>query len=112
MARSACATFGGCCCACTSWFPCVLLCVLLGLVAAVWGAALCLVALLLAFLPISGYFFFCGHAHRCWCAAPGGAACCSLPPIVAVGLSHFQLGGTRGTRHFCTCLQIYKLTCH
>ena len=35
-----------------------------------------------------------------------------MPPIVAVGLSHFQLDGTKGTRHFCTCLQIYKLTCH
>ena len=44
------------------------------------------------------------------CSA-GGAACRSLPPIVAVGLSHLQLGGTRGTGHFCTCLQIYKLTC-
>ena len=32
MARSACAAFGGCCSARTSWFPCVLLCVLLGLV--------------------------------------------------------------------------------
>ena len=32
MARSACAAFGGCCSAHNSWFPCVLLCVLLGLV--------------------------------------------------------------------------------
>ena len=32
MACSACAAFGGCCSARTSWFPCVLLCVLLGLV--------------------------------------------------------------------------------
>ena len=32
MARSACAAFGGCCSAHTSWFPCVLLCVMLGLV--------------------------------------------------------------------------------
>ena len=32
MARSACAAFGGCSSARTSWFPCVLLCVLLGLV--------------------------------------------------------------------------------
>ena len=32
MARSACAAFGGCCSARTPWFPCVLLCVLLGLV--------------------------------------------------------------------------------
>ena len=32
MACSACAAFGGCCSARTSWFPCVLFCVLLGLV--------------------------------------------------------------------------------
>ena len=32
MARSACAAFAGCCSARTSWFPCVLFCVLLGLV--------------------------------------------------------------------------------
>ena len=32
MARSACAAFGGGCSARTSWFPCVLLCVLLGLI--------------------------------------------------------------------------------
>ena len=32
MARSACAAFGGCCSARTSWFPCVLLCVLFRLV--------------------------------------------------------------------------------
>ena len=97
MARSACAAFGGCCSACTSWFPCVLLCVVLGLLSLPCGAALCRVALLLAFLPISGSFFFCWHAHRCWCAGPGGAACRSLHPLVAVGLSHLQLGGTRGT---------------
>ena len=43
------------------------------------------------------------------CDVGGGSM--SLPAsIVAVGLSHFQLGGTRGTGHFCTCLQIYKLT--
>ena len=34
------------------------------------------------------------------------------PPIVAVRLTHFQLGGTGGTGHFCTCHQIYELTCH
>ena len=27
-------------------------------------------------------------------------------------LKTLQLGGTKGTGHFCTCLQIYKLTCH
>ena len=41
MARSACATFGGCCNARTSWFPCVLLCVLLGLVSLPCGGRPC-----------------------------------------------------------------------
>ena len=40
----------------------------------------------------------------------GGGGCRSLPPVVAVGLSHCPLGGTWGTRHFCTCLQTCKLT--
>ena len=31
----------------------------------VCGAALGLVVLLLAFLPVSGYFFFCWQAHCC-----------------------------------------------
>ena len=51
---------------------------------AVCGAALCLVALLLAFLPISGSFFFCWHAHCCWCAAPGGQ---HVAPCVPLWLS-------------------------
>ena len=91
---------------------CIVVCPVEAHLIALCGAALCLVALLLMFLPISGSFFFCWHTHRCWCAALGGAACRSLPPIVAAGLSHLQLDGTRGTGHFCTCLQIYKLTCH
>ena len=40
--------------------------------------------------------------------ATGGAACRSLPPVVAVGRSHCDLGGTKGSGHFCTssaCLQ-------
>ena len=41
MARSACAAFGGCCSARTSWFPCVLLCVLLGLVSPPCVGRLC-----------------------------------------------------------------------
>ena len=57
------------------------------------------------------FFLLLAHSPLLVCGARG-AACRSLPPIVAVGLSHFQLGGTRGTGHFCTCLQIYKLTCH
>ena len=51
--------------------PCVV-CPVGARLTAVCGAALCPVALLLAFLPISGSFFFCWHVHRCWCVAPGG----------------------------------------
>ena len=57
------------------------------------------------------FLFLLARSLLLVCGA-GGAACHSLPPIVPVGLSHLQLGGTRGTGHFCTCLQIYKLTCH
>ena len=78
---------------------CIVVCPVGARLTAVCGTALCPVALLLAFLPIAGSFFFCWHAHCCWCAAPGGAACRSLHPLVAVGLSHLQLGGTRGTGH-------------
>ena len=91
---------------------CLVVCLVGARLTAVCGAALCTVVLLLAFLPVSGSFFFCWHAHCFWCAAPGGVACRSLHLIVAVGLSHSQLGGAKGTGHFCTCLQIYKLTCH
>ena len=91
---------------------CIVVCPVGARLIAVCGAALCPVALLLVFLPISGSFFFCWHAHCYWCAAPGGAACRGPHSVVAVGLSHLHLGGTRGTGHFCTCLQIYKLTCH
>ena len=35
-----------------------------------------------------------------------------VPPVVAVGLSYCHLGGTKGTWHFCTCLQICKPTYH
>ena len=62
---------------------CLVVCPVGARLTAVCGAALCPLALLLAFLPISGSFFFCWHTHCCWCAA-----------------------------HFCTCLRIYKLTHH
>ena len=48
------------------------LCIVVCPVGARCGAALCPVTLLLAFLPISGSFFFCWHTHSCWCAVPGG----------------------------------------
>ena len=40
----------------------------------------------------------------------GGTVCSSLPPMVVVGLPHCCLGYARGTRRFCTCLQICKKT--
>ena len=49
---------------------CIVVCPVGARLTAACGAALCPVALLLAFLPILGSFFFCWHAHRCWCAAP------------------------------------------
>ena len=113
MALSACAAFGGCCSARPSWFPCVLLCVLLGLVSQPFVGRPC--AQLLCCLHSSQFralSFSAGTLIAAGVRRRGGAACRSLYPLVAVGLSHLQLGGTRGTGHFCTCLQIYKLTCH
>ena len=96
---------------CTSWFPlyCCVSC---------WASSHCHVcgssvpSCFVACVPPNfGLFLLLllARSPLLVCGA-GGAACRSLPPIVAVRLSHFQLGGTRGTGHFCTCLQIYKLT--
>ena len=94
----------------------VLLCIALCLVGAplttVCGVALFPVALLRAFLPTWCSFFLWWRTQRCWCALQGGAVCRSLPPVVAIGLSHCHLGGTKGTRQFCTCLQICRPTYH
>ena len=49
---------------------CIVVCPVGARLTAVSGAVLYPVALLLTFLPISGSFFFCWHAHRCWCAPP------------------------------------------
>ena len=62
--------------------------------------------------PSFGLFLFLLACSLLLVCGARGVACRSPHPIVAVGLSHSQLGGARGTRHFCTCLQIYKLTCH
>ena len=62
--------------------------------------------------PNFGLFLFLLARSLLLVCGAEGAACHSLHPLVAVGLSHSQLGGVRGTGHFCTCLQIYKLTCH
>ena len=44
---------------------CIVVCPVGARLTAMCGAALCPVALLLAFLPISLSFFFCWHAHCC-----------------------------------------------
>ena len=91
---------------------CIIVCPVGARLTAVCGAALWPVALLLAFLPISGSFFFCWHAHCCWCAAPGGQHVAPCIPLWLSGCPTCSwVVGTRGTGRFCTCLQIYKPTC-
>ena len=105
MACSACAAFGGRCNARTSWSPYALLCVRLGLVSAVCGAALCPVA------PpdVVLFFILLAHSPLLVCAAGGGGG--GVTPCLPLWPSHCDLGGiTGGTGHFCTCLQICKLT--
>ena len=114
MARSACAAFGGCCSARTSWFPCALLCVLLGLVSLPCVGGLEPSCFAACVSPSFGLFLFLLARSLllvCGAGGGGGVACRSLHPIAAVGLSHSQLGGAKGTGHFCTGLQIYKMTC-
>ena len=97
----------------TSWFPCVLVCVMLGLVSLPCVGRPC--AHLLCCLRSSQFRWFLFRLARSLMlvsGAGGGGGSRSLHPLVAVGLSHLQLGGARGTRHFCTCLQIYEQTCH
>ena len=64
---------------------CIVVCPVGARLTAVCGAALCPVALLLAFLPISGSFFFWWHAHRCWCAGRGGGE--HVAPCIPLWLS-------------------------
>ena len=123
MARSACAAFGRCSSARTSWFPCVLLCVLLGLVSLprvgrLRAQLLCCLRSsrfrALSSSACTGSFFFCWHVPRCWCVAPGGggeqhvAPCLLLclsgcPGGVAVRPSHDPPPpkGPKGTRSLC-----------
>ena len=51
---------------------CLVVCPVGARLTAVCRAALCPAVLLHAFLPVSGSFFFCWHAHCFWCAVPGG----------------------------------------
>ena len=62
--------------------------------------------------PNFGLFLFLLACSLLLVCGAGEVACRSVHPFVAVGLSHLQLGGAKGTGHFCTCLQIYKLPCH
>ena len=64
---------------------------------AVCGAALCPVALLLAFLPVSGSFFFCWHAHGCWCAAPGAQHACLQLWLLGCPTRSWVVQGAPGT---------------
>ena len=88
---------------------CIVVCPVGAHLTAVCGAALCPVALLLAFLPILGSFFFCWHTHRFWCAVPGGQHVAPRLPLWLSGGPTFSwvVPGAPDT-----CLQIYKLTCH
>ena len=51
---------------------CLVVCPVGARLPAVCRAALCPAVLLLAFLPVSGSFFFCWPAHCFWSAAPRG----------------------------------------
>ena len=95
-------------------FPCAVLCVLLGLVSSPRVGRPC--SQLLGCVRSSQFgalfSFSAGALNAAGVRCQGrGVVCRSVSPLVAVGLSHCPLGGTRGTRHFCTCLQICKLTC-
>ena len=80
---------------------CIVMCPVGARLTAVCGAALCPVALPLVFLPISGLFFFCWHAHCCECAAGGGGGgSMSLPAspcgrrVVPLSVGWYQAAGT------------------
>ena len=88
---------------------CIVVCPVGARLTAMCGAALCPVALLLAFLPILGSFFFCWHAH-CWCAARGGrGGSMSLPAspcgcrVVPLAVGWYQ--GHRALLHMSPNLQ-------
>ena len=73
MARSACATFGGCSVGRTSWFPCVLLCVLLGLVSLPCVGRLCAQLLCCCVPPNFGLFLvLLARSPLLVCGAGGG----------------------------------------
>ena len=90
---------------------CIVVCPVGARLTAVWGGPVpsCFAACV---PPNFGLFLFLAARSLLLVCGAGAAACRSLHPLVAVGWSHLQLGGTRGTGHFCTCLQIYKPTRH
>ena len=64
---------------------CIVVCPVGACLTTVCGEAMCPVALLLVFLPNSGSFFFCRHAHCFWCAAPGGQHVAPCIPLWVSG---------------------------
>ena len=89
---------------------CIVVCPVGARLTAVRGAALCPVGLLLAFLAISGSFFFCWHAHRWQCVvAGGGGGSMSLPAshcgcrVVPLSVGWYQ--GHRALLHMSLNLQ-------
>ena len=87
MARSACAAFGGCCSARTSWFPCVLLCLLLGLVS----------------LPCVGRP--CAQLLCCLCSSQFPALSFSAGTLIAAGVRR------RGGQHVAPCIPLWLSGC-
>ena len=86
---------------------CIVVCLVGARLTAVCGAALFPVALLLTFLPISGSFVFCWHAHCCWCATPGGGMSLLASPcgcrVVPLAVGWYQ--GHRALLHMSPNLQ-------
>ena len=67
--------------------------------------------------PNFGLFLFLLARSPLLVCGAGGGSMSTLASHCDCRVSHFpgtwyHLGGTRGTGHFCTCLQIYKLACH
>ena len=87
MARPACPAFGGCCRARTSWFPCVWLCVLFGLVS----------------LPCVGWHW--AHLLCCLRSSQFWALFFSAGTLTAAGVQR------RGGQHVAPCILLWLSGC-
>ena len=90
MALSACAAFGGCCSARTSWYPCVLLCVLLGLVS----------------LPCVGQPY-----ASCFATFSSQSRALSFSAGMLIAACVRRRGGGRG-QHVAPCIPLWLSGCH